>query len=345
MWQYRKYGLRYAVGIIMKSILKTIAKELKLIFRDGLTIYLTISPAVLALVFTLVFNSVQESSVSLAADKSLPDDLSAKLETVADIEYTDDLKSLKNRINDTDSIAGVYMQNGSVKLLVEGNEPKGFAESRQKLVNAALNTGVVEYTPEAVEHQNSLAYIISMSCIFLLALFLGGATLGLSGVSERESSVIRAVSVSPMTLWGYVISKIIPSLLLGSIGISSCALIMGRGAALPQFILLVLCSIFVSGIIIFLIITFAGNQIAAVGVLKIVMPLFLIVGISAVFIPEKWIGLYYVLPMYWQYAAIDRIITGGRAAFPLLMILVTGIPWFIAVIIIFAKKIKIKAWG
>ena len=328
----------------MRSILMTIAREFKLIFRDGITIYLAISPAMLALLFIFVFGSVQESSVPLAVDRNLPQDLASKLETVADIEYTEDFESLKKRVSGADSIAGVYIQDGNIMLLVEGNEVQGFSESRQNLVSAALSSEDIVYTAEVVESQNSLAYIISMACIFLLALFIGGATLGLGGVNERESNVIKAVSISPMTLWGYISSKIIPALLFGIVGVSSCALIMGRADALPQFILLTLCSVFVSGIIIFLIITFADNQIAAVGVLKIVMPLFLIVGISAAFIPEKWLGVYYALPMYWQYAAIDAIISDRGTAFPLLMILVTGIPWFISVIIVFTKKVKMKAW-
>ncbi len=328
----------------MRSILMTITRELKLIFRDGITIYLAISPAVLALIFIFVFGSIQESSVPLAVDKSLSQELTVKLEAVADIEYMEDIESLKKRVSGADSIAGVYMQDGIIKLLVEGNEAQGFVESRQSLVSAALSFEHIEYTSEAVESQSSLAYNISMACIFLLALFIGGATLGLGGVNERENGVIRAVSISPMTLWGYITSKIIPALLFGIVGVSACALIMGRADALLEFILLTLCSVFVSGIIIFLIIAFADNQIAAVGVLKIVMPLFLIVGISAVFIPEKWLFLYYALPMYWQYAAIDAIISGGGTAFPLLMILATGIPWFIAMMIVFTKKVKMKAW-
>ena len=119
---------------------------------------------------------------------------------------------------------------------------------------------------------------------------------------------------------------------------------MGRADALPQFILLAVSSVFISGMIIFLIISFAGNQIAAVGVLKIIMPLFLAVGISAVFIPQKWIALYYALPMYWQYAAIDAIITNIKPTFQLLMVFATSLPWFICALIVFSKKVKMKDW-
>lgn len=328
----------------MKSILMTITRELKLIFRDGVTIYLAISPAALALLFIFVFGSVQSSTVSLAVDNSLPRELAAKLETVADLEYTEDFESLKKRVAGADSIAGVYMQNGSIMLLVEGNEAEGFAKSRQILVSAALSSEALDYTSEAIEGESSAAYMISMACIFMLALFVGGAALGLSGVNERESGCIRAVSISPMTLWGYIISKIVPALMFGVVGVSASAIIMGRADALLSFVLIALCSIFVSGLITLLIITFADNQIAAVGVLKLVMPLFLIVGVSSVFIPEKWLFLYCPLPMYWQYAAIDAIISDRATAIPLLMILATGIPWFIALMIVFTKKVKMKAW-
>ncbi len=328
----------------MKSIYMTIVRELKLIFRDGITLYLTISPAVLALVFIFVFGSVQNSSISLVVHKALPQEMTAKLEAVAYLEYSDDLSQLKERVNGADSIAGVYMQDGAMKLLVEGNEAQGFAESRSSLVSAALGADRIEYTSETIEGQGSLAYTISMACVFLLALFIGGATLGLSGVSERESGVIRAVSISPMPLGGYVISKIIPALLLGTVGLSASAVIIGHASALPQFLLLALCSVFVGGMIIFLMIAFADNQIAAVGVLKIIMPLFLAAGVSAVFIPEKWLFLYYALPMYWQYAAIDAIISGGSPGLPLVMILATGFAWFLVVMLIFTKKIKMKAW-
>jgi ABC-2 type transport system permease protein len=327
----------------MKSVFAGCARELKLITRDSITLYLTLSPAVFAVVFLFVFAGAGEAATLLAVERNFPQALTAKLEAVAEVEYAENLERLKGRVAGTDSVAGVYLQDGEVRVLVEGNEGPGFADARRKLVSAALGAEGTDDTFEAVEGPTSLVYRVSMACILLLALFIGGAALGLGGVNERESGVIRALSVSPMGLWGYVTAKIIPALLLGMAGVSACALILGRWDALPRFILLALCGVFVSGILIFLIIAFAGNQIAAVGVLKMIMPVFLIVGISAAFIPEQWRFLYYALPMYWQYAAIDAILAGGRPAFPLLLVLATSVPWFAAVMVLFTKKVQIKA--
>jgi hypothetical protein len=106
--------------------------------------------------------------------------------------------------------------------------------------------------------------------------------------------------------------------------------------------LLNLCSIFVGGIITFLIIAFAGNQIAAVGVLKIIMPVFLIVGYPPPLSPEN--GCFRTIASDVLAVRRDRRDPLGQpAGFPLLMILATGLPWFAAVMYIFTKKVKMKA--
>ena len=327
----------------MKSVVLTIIKEFKLIFRDGITLYMAISPALLALVFILVFGSVRESSMTLAVDRSVPEEIASKLAQVAEIERVENYEELVRRIEAADSVAGVYTQDGTVTVLTEGNEPQGFAESQSALVNAAIQAGALSYKAEAVDPKPSLAFQLSMTTLLLLALFIGGASLGLSGVSERESGVIRAIAVSPMTLLKFSLSKTIPALLLGMIGVSAAALIIGRADAISELILLAVSSVLVSGMIIFLIMVFADNLIAAVGVLKIIMPVSLVVGIASSFVPDQWLPIFYVFPMYWQYSAIESIILNKEALFQSLMILVTSLPWFIAVMLVFTKKVKIRA--
>lgn len=328
----------------MKGMLAAIVREFKLIFRNGITIYLVTAPALLSIVFLFVFGSVQKANVSFAVERSVPQELVSKLEKVADIEYADDLDRLKQRVGGSDNIAGVYVLDGRIRLLVEGNEAGEFAQSRKSLVDAALNGESIDYSTETIEGKKTIAYDISIACIFLLALFIGGATQGLGGVSERESGVIRAIRISPTTSFGYIVSKLLPALLFGLVSVLVCALVIGKAAALPMYILLTLSSIFVCGIIAFAIIAFADNQIAAVGVLKVIMPLFLVVGISASFVPRQFLAVYYPLPMYWQYVAIKAIGAGDATLFPLLMILVTGLAWFMVVLIIFAKKTSLKVW-
>ena len=328
----------------MKGVLFAVAREYRLIFRNGITVYLVLAPALLALVFLFVFGRAQRADIAFVVDGSVPPEIVSKLEEAADILRADNLDSLLRRVGGADSIAGVSLQDGSYKLYVEGNEPAGFAEARRSVLDAVLAGGVPVYLAEAIEGGKSLAYDISSACILLLALFIGGAALGLSGVTERESGVVRAYLISPLSLAGYTVSKLLPALLFGLVSVLICALVMGgAGAALP-YLLLALSGAFVCGIVTFLIIALADNQIAAVGVLKILMPVFLMVGISAAFVPQRLLAIYYPLPMYWQYEAIKALGAGASPAFPMLMTLATGLPWFLVVMAVFVKKTAMRVW-
>jgi len=328
----------------MRSILMSVVREFKLIFRNGISIYLVVSPAIMALIFIMIFGGMKSDSISIAVAGNFPEQSAAELEAAADILYFDDIESMKERIVGADSIAGVYMADGAVRLLVEGNEPAGFAASMQDLVGRAIGSGVMEYTELQLEGDGSAAYNVSMAAILLLAMFIGGATLGLGSVNERENGIIRAISISPMTLIGYVVSKIIPASMLSTAGVISCLVIMGRLDQLLHYLLLCICSVFVFGLITFLIAAFANNLIAAIGVLKIVMPLFLTVGISTAFIPQKWQALYYALPMYWQYVSIDAIRSGRVPGQSLIMVILSSAPWFFLGLVFFAKNTKMKLW-
>lgn len=326
----------------MNTILSSVARELKLIFRNGISLYMAVAPALLALIFILVFGAIRETSLTLAVDASLDAHEVAKLEQIADIERFDSLHELKSRVEGADSLAGVTVENGAFQLLVEGNEGEEFAVSIQALVSRALGSGGVSLYSEAVEPEGDLAYDISMISVLLLSLFIGGATVGLSIVSERESGVIKAVAISPLRLGGYVLTKLIPALLLCTVGILLAALIIGRVEDILGFLLLALCSTLVSGLMTFIIGAFAKNQIAAIGVLKVLMPLSMVLPISAMFVPENWQFLFYGFPMYWQYIAIDAINNKGLVLIPCLNTLAVSAPWFAAAVLLFAKKTKLR---
>ena len=207
----------------------------------------------------------------------------------------------------------------------------------------SVPTGV-EFTSEYVPGRGSTAYNISMISVFLMALFVGGATLGLGSVYERESGVIKAISVSPMTLWRYVLMKLIPTLILSVISVTVAALMIGKASTAPQFMLLALASVLMCGAIAFAVPALAGNQIAAIGVLKLMMPLLMVLPISAAFVSDKWLVLYRALPMYWQYEAIRAILDGISAVRQILLVLVVSIPWLVAAVLLFAKKAKMRTW-
>ena len=329
----------------MKTLLSSIQREFTLIFRNGISIFMVAAPAILAFVFILVFGAVNQSTVKLAADNTLDPLTLQKLERVATIERFDDTARMEARVLASDAVTGVTMQNGTVTAVFEGNEGQSVADSVEKLIGLALSApeGGVKYNSEAVEAKGTMAYTLSMIGMLLMSLFIGGATVGLSIVDERESGAIRAVAVSPTRLAGYVASKLVPALMLGLVGISAAALIIGKASLLPRCLLLAVLSALISGMMTFVIGAFANNQIAAIGVLKILVPLSMILPISAVFVPDQWQFFYYVLPMYWQYRALRAVLAGASILWPALLTLLVSAPWFAAAVWYFAKRVDFRA--
>lgn len=328
----------------MRRILAGVEREMKLVFRNGISIFMVAAPAILALVWIFVFGALNRSTLRLTTDHTIDDALQKKLAYVAQVEPFDYTAAMEARVRQMDAVAGVTMHNGEVTLVVAGDEGEEFIRSANELVGLALAApeGGVSYNSEAVAVQGGLAYDISMIGILLLSFLIGGATVGLSIVDERESGVIRAVAVSPLRLGGYAITKMIPAFLLGAVGVSAAVLILGRADLLLRFLLLSVASICVSGMMAFLLGAFASNQIAAIGVLKLLIPVGLILPVSAVFVAERWQAFYYVLPMYWQYRAIVAFLSGSPAWMPVMLTLLVSLPWFIASVWLFTRNTSLR---
>ncbi len=328
----------------MRALLNSVQREFQLIFRNGISIFMVAAPAILALVFLLVFGAVNKTSLNLAIDGSVSAAQEEKLARVADVVRYEDILKLEERVRETDALAGVVISNGAARLIVEGNEGEMFAEAAARIVGLALGAQgeIMPYASESLAAKGTMAYSITMICMLLMALFIGGATVGLSIVDEREGGAIRAVTVSPMRLSLYVATKLLPALLLGLFGIGAAALIIGKATLVPQYLLLALCSVFVSGMMTFAVGAFANNQVAAVGVLKILVPIGMILPVSAMFVPQQWQMVYYVLPMYWQYRALSAILAGEVASSYMLLTLLVSLPWFAGTLWLFRRKINFR---
>lgn len=325
------------------NLLRSVAKEFKLVFRNGISIFMAVAPALLAAMFLLVFGAAQKYTVQLAADKSVSGDVLKKLERVADILPYDNAEQVRDRVRGTDDTLGVTVQNGTLTLITEGNEDPAQVADTQELISRAIAAEELPHVQsEAVEPKGDVVYTVSMVSVLLLSLFIGGATVGLSVVNERESGMIRAIAVSPQHLAGYVLTKLVPAFLLSWIGMLIAAAILGVGT-FWSLTLLALCSSLTLGVLVFTLGAMAQNQVGAIGVMKLLMPLSVVLPLSAIFVPDNLQFLYYVFPMYWQYTALDRIRAAGNALVPCLTALLVSLPWFAAILLAFGKKVRMRA--
>ncbi|MDD4312091.1 MAG: hypothetical protein PHW41_06380, partial [Eubacteriales bacterium] len=118
----------------MKAFLASIRREFALIFRNGITIFMVTAPAILALVFILVFGAVNHSTLQLAIDSSVSAAEEEKLLLVADVQRYDKTADMEARVRETDAVVGVAVENGRTRIVAEGNEDKAFIAGVQAIV-------------------------------------------------------------------------------------------------------------------------------------------------------------------------------------------------------------------
>ncbi len=100
----------------MKMLITSIGREFKLIFRNGISIFMVAAPAILAFVFILVFGAVNETTLQLAVDETVSPQVQSQLEKIADVERFDDPPHEAAHPRDR-RVVGVRRRGGSGVLL------------------------------------------------------------------------------------------------------------------------------------------------------------------------------------------------------------------------------------
>lgn len=326
----------------MKSIMSMLRMDLKLVMRDKITLYMILAPELLAFVMLAVMGNAGRQMARFIVTADLPEDITEKLERVAEIETVSDYEALERRVMGADSVAGVYLDSDGPVILTEGNEKQGFLESNTLLLAKALSDKPVIFKSIEVESTGSQVTNIVSASLILLAMLISGAVSGFNIVSERESGVIHAIGISPTNIYGYAAARTLIALVFGVINVCLSITIMGKPWLVPQFLGIALASVFVYGLVAFLLGSLANNQISAIASMKLVIPVFLLLPVTSSFVPSHLRFLYYPFPMFWQYDSVMKALNGSLDGFSPLMILLTGLVCFLAVLALGNKKLGIR---
>ena len=329
----------------MKKLFNLLRLDFKLILQDKIALYMALAPALLSFVYLAVVGSVSEGTLKIAVSSDVPSEIVQRLEVVAEVEVVKDRSRLEERIEGADSVAGLYMDEGRLTVLVEGNEKAGFAEKNRLLIDRALSDNPVSFRSVILETRENTLVTIAIASVLLLGILIAGAVSGFNIVNERESGVIRALAVSPTGLSTYIGFRTLTAMVLGVANVALSTVIMGKAALVPRMILVALASVFIYAIISMLMGSLADNLIASFAVMKVLMPLFLALPIVSVFVPERFRFIFYPLPMYWQYESITRVLEGSGITFPLIMVIATGALWFVPVFLLRRRAFHLRMEG
>jgi fluoroquinolone transport system permease protein len=316
--------------------------DLTRVLRDPIVLFMLVAPSLFSLAFTSAIGGAGAGTLTVVVDASVPPALADLLGRVARIERVASPAALAARVERMDSAAGVSLRDGTPVLVLEGNEPLGFAERAEHLVARAVADDVPTITSRLVPSSGNVVVAVAATAILLLAIFMPGAVAGLHIVDERESGAIRALATTPLGLRAYVIARTAAALPLALVAVVLTVIVQGATEHLLPLLLVALASAPVLGIIALVLGATAANQIAAFATIKLLVPVYFLVPVSSLFVPAALEPLFWWAPMYWQYHALAGALAGRLDPIAVLLTLGTGLAWLVIIALYAGRRLGLR---
>ena len=309
----------------MKKILSLIKFDITNALRDNMIIYIFLAPLLLAGGLRLFLPSFEGSVVRFALEvpsdpalraSSGAEDLAERLKTYGRVETFPAAADVLKRVLATDDAGGIILsEEAGWTILLQGNEgEEGGALMRSVLNDALSGPRIGEYTLTKKENRSPFKEYASVG-LMMLSFLIGGLAISFAMVDEKEQTVTKAFSVTPLTPAAYFAAR---GLLSGVIGfvvaiIGHFILTGGTETSLGPFLLALIAGAPLPLLIVLIIGGISKNQIQALAVLKIVMTLYLSLPFVTIIVPRTWHWLFYIFPNYWMFRTFESIyVTGAR---------------------------------
>lgn len=299
----------------MKRILNIIGLDMTNSLRDNIVLYMMVAPLLLALALKIFFPSFEATGQNIAVEQGIGQELIATLEQYGKVEVLKDADAVRDRVQRPDAMAGVVNRDGKPVLVFEGNEPEEIVHSYiAALEHALTGEDLLTLTQKNVGSARSLLSEYMIIGLLMMTIFLGAVVPGFNLIHEKETKAVKALDISPMTTTDYVAARGVLAVSIGLVTALLVTLILA-GTAVNYWLLIsaLLVSALLTTLLTMLVGVFADNQITAIAVLKIIMPLYLALPIISMFLPEKLQFLFWILPNYWQFQMLKVIFIGGES--------------------------------
>ncbi|NSW91667.1 MAG: ABC transporter permease [Firmicutes bacterium] len=294
---------------IINRIKCIVFKDITSALRDNILAYTLAAPLIISLILKFIIPSVEEAKLKFIVDENLDANLIARIEMYGDVELNKGVNRIIERVEGNDHVPGIYIEDGKPVILFEGNEPSHLVETYKAAFESAIyGVDIIGFNHSSLDKTNSTLSEILAMCVVMMTIFIGGTIEGFNIVEEKDTNSIRAVSVSPVKTWEYVFARGLLAVIISIVVAITSALILS-GFSINYFKLV--AALFLSGALTTSICLavggFASNQITAIAVLKIAMPVYVGLPFLSLFAPDKLRVLFYILPNYWQFQAFKNV--------------------------------------
>jgi len=333
---------------MIKRIKNMIQKDIVSARRDNIILYTLLAPIIIAIIMTLVVPTVETSTVSFAVESSLDNSIADQIDHYGEVESFATRQQVINRVEAYDEAIGVIETRNGLEIILEGNETGEVAEIAYSILNHITREGPeADFSYSYLEQTSSFIKEYTAIMVILMIIMVSGVMAGFNIIDEKESGAIRALAVTPLRLYQYILSRVVIVLFLSMVLSLICTAIL-LGASF-SYIKLIIGTIFSSSLGVLLGIAIgavADNQIKGIALLKAIAFPFTLIPLASIFIPERFQPLLYPFPNYWAYRIYKNIFIGykGYDDFWLVGALTLFITLVIIVIVThsFKKRIKLK---
>ncbi len=286
--------------------------------RDPVSLYILLAPVIFAVLIRAFVPGAGEQRPTFAVLDSVPEESRSLLSSFGELVLFEERSHLEARVNRPDDVPGFVMTEAGLTMLLQGDESEASERYfRMVLLDTRSGGRVLEAVsgetggvtgPDAAESVllRYLAVVVLMTTVLL-----GGMQVGFLLVEDRSTGAIRALAVSPLRLRDYLSARYLYTIAQSGLGMIAAAYIMlGVSVNLPALLLVVLIGGLSGALVGTLLGTLADSQIAAMGVGKLIIPLFLLVPLLSLVIPASFRPLLWPFPNFWLWSMLESMYVG-----------------------------------
>lgn len=299
---------------MIKRIYNFILKDMTNALRNNMIIYVILFPILLAVLMNLLIPSVEQMKLTIAVDSRAEEWVIERLKDYGKVELFDSQEQIRERVLELDDVSGIIRDGEEYVVLFEGNETGEAEEIATALMNSVLSDKTkAEFKHISLNKDNSAMKETSGSILVLTAIIVAGLIIGFNIIDEKESKVIKALAVSPLRLFEFIISHSLLSIVIALIlGLISSYTLFGPMIDYWKLIIAIICTVGVGIAWGFTIGGIADNLISAIAILKSGMLVMIGIPIGSLFMPDNFHWVFYPFPNYWAFQCYQNVFSKGE---------------------------------
>ncbi len=312
--------------------------------------YLLIAPLLMAGLLKLLTPMIEGAKPTVVAAGAFHRVELEALQSRTHVLWVKDRDAVVRRVEGIDDVVGVFgVQDQDPEVIFEGNEPQDLRTYPGLVLNettAALEGGTsLQMTLTQVAAVSGRTRTTDLTIVLLASLLIVALFPGLTIIEDRQTHAIDTLRVSPLTFGEYALAKALLIVDLTLVSAVAVVLILVDGPVAWGNLLAATLAMLPTGLFFAALLgALARDQMAAMTIIKIAIPLLLAIPVAGFFIGADSTWMLAPLTPYWAGQALFAALTSDVESLgnALLLSGVTGIPLVLASVALLRRRL---AWS